>query len=366
MADRVRGAMLGAGQWAGVLAAASAQCQALDLRWCWARDPDKLLAFAGRHRLQPRGDLDALLADPELDAVFIALPNSEHARFAEAAARQGKHVFIEKPVAGTLAEGLSIRQLERSHGVHVAVGHCARFLAGNRVIRRLIESGELGQLTQIEAVFGNGRGLRLQRTDWRWYQSGAPGGPLSQIGIHQFDVLEALGGPIRSVSARSAHHSPLPSEVEDQWMVVVEFADGKLGSLAVNWTSPGRYAVRATGMHGSAVYEIDQTLWSDASRLHENARLRIERAGGGSAASTELAVEPGNMFTEELDHFAGVVLGRHANAITADAACRALAAVEASIESARRGGAAVGIDAVIQAAGPGAGVPAEPSSGLTS
>lgn len=364
MADRVRAAMLGAGQWAGVLAAASSGCGALELRWCWARDPDKLQGFAARHRLQARGDLESLLADPALDAVVIALPNSEHGRFAELAARRGKHVFIEKPIAGTLAEGLGVAAIERRHGVHVAVGHCARFLGGNRAIRRMIDAGELGQLTQIEAVFGNSRGLRLQPTDWRWYQAGAPGGPLSQIGIHQFDVLEALGGPIRAVSARCAHHSPLPSEVEDQWMVIVEFVDGKLGSLAVNWTSPGRYSVRATGMLGSVVHEIDQTLWSDASRLHENASLRLERAGAGSAGCNEHAVEPGNMFTEELDHFAGVVLGRHANAITADAACRALAAVEASIESARRRGAAIELDAVIRSARLAAEARPESPSGL--
>ena len=365
MAERVQAAMLGAGKWAGVLAAASAGCQALQLRWCWARNPDKLQAFADRHQLKPHEDLESLLADPALDAVVIALPNNEHAGFAELAARHGKHVFIEKPIAGTLAEGLAVAAIEQRHGVHVAVGHCARFLAGNRAIRCMIDSGELGHLTQIEAVFGNARGLRLQRADWRWYQSGAPGGPLSQIGIHQFDVLEALGGPIRAVSARSAHHSPLPSEVEDQWMVIVEFVDGKLGSLVVNWTSPGRYSVRATGMRGSAAYEIDQTLWSDASHLHENASLRIERAGAGSAGSTEQPLEPGNMFTDELDHFAGVVRGRHVNAITADAACRALAAVEASIESARQRGAAVELDAVIQTARLGTKTRPEPSSGLT-
>ena len=128
--------------------------------------------------------------------------------------------------------------------VRIVVGHCARLLSGIRSIRAEIDAGKLGKVTQIEANFSNDRGLRITPQDWRWYSESAPGGSLSQIGVHQFDTLRYLGGDIAAVSASAARHSPAGAEVEDQWIVAVHFADGKLGTVISSWTSPGTFNVR--------------------------------------------------------------------------------------------------------------------------
>ena len=186
-----------------------------------------------------RADLDAVLADQDIDAVVLALPNELHFDFAQRAARAGKHVYIEKPIANSMADALAIAALERAHGVRIVVGHCARLLTGIRAIRQAIDAGKLGKLSQIEANFSNDRGLRLTREDWRWYSERAPGGSLSQIGVHQFDTLRYLGGDIAAVSASAARHSPVGAEVEDQWIVTVHFADGKLGTRDFELDQPG-------------------------------------------------------------------------------------------------------------------------------
>src|SRR5262249_53351649 len=144
-----------------------------------------------------------------------------------------------------------------------------------------IDAGRLGRVNQIETNFSNDRALRITPNDWRWYQSGAPGGSLSQIAIHQFDTLRFLGGDIDSVSAIATRNSPLCAEVEDQWIISVVFADVKLGTVISNWVSPGIHSVRVTGDKALMSYEVDENQWSKPERLHENATLYWQPCGKG-------------------------------------------------------------------------------------
>lgn len=351
MSDRpVRAALLGVGAWARVLAAAAARSSRITLACCWGRTAERVAAFSRETGIPASDDLRSVLADRAIDAVILALPNERHFEFAQLAAAAGKHVYIEKPIANTLEDGVRTAALQRIHSIRIVVGHCARLLGGNRIIRAAIDRGELGRVTQIEANFSNDRALRLSPADWRWYQAGAPGGPLSQIAIHQFDTLRFLGGDIAAVSAAAARHSPVGAEVEDQWTVSVRFADGKLGSVISNWTSPGTYSVRATGDAALMFYEIDQTRWSVPERLHENALLYRQARGAGPEARQRIEVPAGNMYCDELELFAAAITGSSDCELSADSACRALAAVYASLASVKRNGAFVSLDEMLAAA----------------
>ena len=77
-----------------------------------------------------RADSRAVLADKNIDAVALALPNELHFEFAQPRRAAGKHVYIEKPIANTMTDALAIAALERARGVRIVVGHCARLLTG--------------------------------------------------------------------------------------------------------------------------------------------------------------------------------------------------------------------------------------------
>ena len=94
---------------------------------------------------------------------------------------------------------------------------------------KAIDAGELGRVAFMEANFSNERALELTPKTWRWYKDRAPGGPLSQLAIHQFDVLHYLGGEMVDASSTASKLSPVGAEVDDQSMTVLQFADGKLG-----------------------------------------------------------------------------------------------------------------------------------------
>jgi predicted dehydrogenase len=253
-------------------------------------------------------------------------------------------------IANTMSDALAIAALEAAHGVRIVIGHCARLLGGIRSIRGAIDAGKLGKLSQIEANFSNDRGLRLTPQDWRWYSKSSPGGSLSQIAIHQFDTLRYLGGDIAAVSASAGRHSPAGAEVEDQWIVAVHFVDGKLGTVLSSWTSPGTFNVRATGAEALIVYDIDQTHWAAPERLHENATLYLQARGKGPGDRQVLGVPAGNMYRDELDMFAGSIASGAPCELSAANGCQAVAAVYASLKSAKEGSRLVPLDEIFAAA----------------
>jgi predicted dehydrogenase len=134
----------------------------------------------------------------------------------------------------------------------------------------------------MEANFSNERALELTPQTWRWYKAKAPGGPLSQLAIHQFDVLHYLGGEIVAASSMATKLSPVGAEVDDQSMTLLKFADGKIGYVGASWTSPGVFAVRVFGSKGLMHYEIDFATWDTPAELHKTSTLYIQRGTQGN------------------------------------------------------------------------------------
>jgi predicted dehydrogenase len=345
-----RVALVGTGAWGRVLTRSVSSSSKIRVTCCVGRNPERQAAFVRATGVPAARSYANVLSDPNIDGVLLALPNEMHLTFAQSAAQAGKHVYIEKPIANSLEDGLRVAALGDSYGVYVAVGHCARFLAGIRQIRSMIDAGRLGQVNLIEAWFSNDRGLRLTPEDWRWYRERSPGGCLSQIAIHQFDTLRYLGGDLRTIGAVCAHRSPLSAEVEDQWVVAVTFADGKLGALTSSWTSPGTFGVRVSGDLASASYEIDQAYWSEPQELHRGAQLHVQERGKGIAAREIIVVPPGDMFRDELEHFAESIIEHRPIDISGDNGVQALAAVYAALASASRDGLSQSIAGAIATA----------------
>jgi predicted dehydrogenase len=265
-------------------------------------------------------------------------------------ARAKKHVYTEKPIASTLEDGLEIAGLEQKYGITVTVGHSARLMGGIRKIRESIDTGELGRVAFLEANFSNPRGLELTPNVWRWYKDKAPGGPLSQLAIHQFDVLHYLGGEIAEASAMASKLSPVGAEVDDQSMTLLKFADGKVGYVGSCWTSPGVFAVRVFGSKGLLHYEIDFDTWDTPDQLHKKSTLYIQRGKDGYAKREELKVPESDMFRAELEMFAESCRTGKAGELSAYNGNIAVAILYAALRSVEKNGQAVRVAEVIKRA----------------
>src|SRR5580704_8503303 len=347
MAAPVKVGIVGLGRWARVLTRAAARSEAIKIAACFSRTQDKRTAFARDTGVPAVAELATMLRDPEIAGVILTVPNEQHLPVAREAARAGKHIYTEKPIASTLEEGLEIEVLEKSHGVTVTVGHSARLMAGIRRIRAAIDAGELGRVAFMEANFSNERALELTPQTWRWYKAKAPGGPLSQLAIHQFDVLHYLGGEIVAASSMATKLSPVGAEVDDQSMTLLKFADGKIGYVGASWTSPGVFAVRVFGSKGLMHYEIDFATWDTPAELHKTSTLYIQRGTQGYGEREEIGVPESDMFRAELDLFAESCRTGKPNELSAHNGNVAVAVVYAALRSIEQQGRTVAIAEVI-------------------
>lgn len=338
---QVRVGIVGLGRWAKVLTKASKQSTKIDIVSGYSRSEEKRSAFEKEMGVRPVGSLEEMLADPTISGVIITVPNEQHRAIAEKVAAAKKHVYTEKPIAHNLEDGLEIAALEKKYGVTVTVGHSARLMAGIRMIKQRIDAGELGTVAFIEANFSNERALELTPQTWRWYKDRAPGGPLSQLAIHHFDVVHYLGGAMLEVSSIASKLSPVGAEVDDQSMTTIRFADGKLGYVGSCWTSPGIFSVRVFGSKGLMHYEIDFGTWDTPHLLHQSSTLYIQRGKDGYGKREKLIVPESDMFRAELEMFADSCISGKSPELSADNAITSLAVVNAALKSIERKGQAV-------------------------
>ena len=166
------------------------------------RDQEKLHSFRDDFNV-PRGYTDAeqLLADPEIDALYIATPVYLHQQQAVTAAYQGKHVLVEKPMAMSVAECDTMIEACEQNNVKLGVAYYRRFYPVIERIAEVINSGEIGQPLSVTAVTATA--FNFSPGDdgyWRVLMEQGGGGALMDIGSHRIDLFQHLFGPISEVS----------------------------------------------------------------------------------------------------------------------------------------------------------------------
>ncbi len=156
------------------------------------RDADRARDFAARHGIARWStDAQAVIDDPEVTAVYIATPTATHAEYAIAAARAGKHVLVEKPMAMSSAEGRAMVEAADTAGVRLWVAYYRRTLPRFVKVRELLEAGTLGRLLSVQTTWRKPTDF----TGWRWDPQVNRGGEFYETACHTFDVLDHLLGP---------------------------------------------------------------------------------------------------------------------------------------------------------------------------
>jgi len=348
--NKVRVGIVGLGRWARVLTRASKLSDKIEIVVGYSRSEENRAAFEADMGVPSAATLDELLERDDILGVILTVPNEQHFPVAKRVAQAGKHVYTEKPIAHNLEDGLAIEALQAEHGITVTVGHSARLLGGVQEIKRRIDAGELGTVGFMEANFSNERALELTPDTWRWYRDRAPGGPLSQLAIHMFDVVNYLGAEVVEASSIASKLSPVGAEVDDQSMTLLRFSDGAIAYVGTCWTSPGIFSVRVFGSKGLIHYEIDFGTWDTPEAIRESSTLYIQRGKDGFGKREVLDEPATNMFTAELNMFADSCRSGKTSVLSAKNGNEAVACVYAALTSIERGGAAVELAEVVEAA----------------
>jgi predicted dehydrogenase len=196
-------------------------------------------------------DYRALLARDDIDVVTVAVPNNVHEAIVIAAAEAGKHIFCEKPLAMTVAEGRRILAAVEKAGVKAQVNFNFRFYPAIQHARKLIEAGFLGRVFSYRACFYRSSyvdpGVPLS---WRLSKTVAGGGALFDLGSHVLDSVYFLLGEFGSVAATAETliaERPIapgadekgPVDVDDIVLMQAHMANGALGSIEISRMGTG-------------------------------------------------------------------------------------------------------------------------------
>lgn len=256
----INAAIIGLGRWGkSLVTAIQGKSQKLRFVHGVSKEPDDVRGFAAQHNFKLSTDLADAIADPAVQAVFLATPHSLHVPQIEAVARAGKPVWCEKPLALTRKEAARAVEACRAAGIVLGSGNNKRCYASMRELKRVVDSGALGDILHIEAHFSNEHSTRVVGGGWRDDPKESPGGGMTGAGMHVLDALINLGGPIKSVDAKVFERKP-PPDPRDALAVLVQFASGATGMFATVRAAPNIWRVHVFGTKGVAEARDEDSL----------------------------------------------------------------------------------------------------------
>jgi predicted dehydrogenase len=237
---------------------------------------------------------DAIAENRAIDAVYIALPNSMHAEYSIRAAKAGKHVLSEKPMATTVADTQAMLDACRKAGKKLMIAYRCRYEPTNLRAIQLIRDGKLGKIQAIETA----NGFNIRAGEWRLNRELAGGGPLMDVGIYSLNACRYLTGEepsemkgSMSVTDRDGRFN----EVEEHLAWTMKYPSGVVASCNTTYGSsmPGFYRV-----HGSK-----GMLHAEPAFGYEGLRLTAQIQGEPKIDEPNPARDP-SQFVLEADHFA--------------------------------------------------------------
>ena len=205
---------------------------------------------------------DALIRADFVDAVVLVTPNHLHRVQVESALDVGLNVFVEKPIANTVTDGLSMIESAESKGLVLMVGHNMRFSNAARKARAYINEGRLGEIVSTEIHFSSDSGRFLTDDAWRNHPELCPLLPVMQLAVHGFDLIHYLVGRIEEVITLTRSMMSRPGVV-DNVSACYRLEDGSLGTMVSNYCSPTLFEYRITGTEGNMRCTFDSfSFWS--------------------------------------------------------------------------------------------------------
>jgi 1,5-anhydro-D-fructose reductase (1,5-anhydro-D-mannitol-forming) len=213
------------------------------------RDAAKAADYARRHGV-PRwySDVDQLIGDPDVNAIYIATPPGSHAELALKVAAAGKPCYVEKPMARNHAECLRMIEAFRAAARPLFVAYYRRRLPRFLKAKELIDGGALGRITGL--VYRHCRLCRSSQGDeWRLDPVRAGGGLLLDLGSHALDLIDFLLGPLSDVSGSAARFTE--GKTEDVVVMTFRTERGALGAASWNFAASARNdLIEIEGTHG--------------------------------------------------------------------------------------------------------------------
>ncbi len=322
----LRAASIGLGWWSDELAKAiQGRSDKIQIASCYSRSGEKRSAFADRFGTDQHESYEAVLADPDIDAVILTTPHSLHAEHVIRAAAAGKQVFVEKPFTLTAETGRQAAAACATAGVVLAVGQNRRFSAVAAALMRMLDAGAFGTVLHAEANFSGMGALNYTPDRWRADRTESPGGGIAGMGVHLIDLMCALFGPVAKVNAQAKRRAA-QVDIDDTTSALFDFASGPTGYLGTMAACPNTNSLNVYGTDANAFCLVDADQMS-VQAPGERPEPRV--------------LQPVDTLKAELEEFADAVDGSVTFRVRPDEAIHTVAVMQAMVASAAAGGAPI-------------------------
>ena len=293
--------------------------------------PEKAAKLAARYNVNPKSiynyqNYDTLRDNPEVDIIYIVLPNSMHAEYTIRGAQAGKHILTEKPMANTPADCRQMIAAAQKANKQLMVAYRCRYEPYNKAMIQLARDKTFGglKILQTEAGFNIG-----DPAQWRLKKSMAGGGSLMDIGIYALNAARYISGeePV-SVNAMmySTPGDPRFTEVEETILFQLCFPSGVLANCSSSYGSSTRSHFRALAPTG--YYELDPAMG------YSGARMRVCPNNG---PIEERMFQPVDHFAAEMDHMSDCVQNNKTPLTPGEEGLRDLTIMQAIYQAAATG-----------------------------
>ena len=247
----INAAVIGLGRWGkNIVESVQGKSKHLYFIRGVSKEPDLVRDFAAAKGFELSTDFEEAVADPRVQAVFLATPHSLHVQQISHVAAAGKPVWCEKPLALTRNEAERAVAACRKAGVPFALGNNKRCFSSMRELKRVVADGVIGEVLHIEGNFTNEHSTRV-KGGWRDDPSESPGGGMTGAGLHLIDAFVNLAGPIATVDAK-VFAQKAPPDPRDAAAALVHFASGATGVLATVRAAPMYWRIMVFGTKGWA------------------------------------------------------------------------------------------------------------------
>ncbi len=240
----IRAAMVGLGWWGRHMVNSIKGSDKIEITRLTARTPSKHQDFADETGIPLVDSYEKALEDPDVDAVILVTPHSQHEDQVMAALAAGKQIFCEKPLSLTKDSVQRMVAAVNKAGIVMGVGHERRYESTMEEIKRIVDSGELGTLMHVEANFSHDIFTSVESDNWRGSTEEAPAAGMTGMGVHLTDLFISMLGPVAAVSAQTARRV-LDLPTGDIVTVQMKFESGATGFVGAISSTPyyGRFTV---------------------------------------------------------------------------------------------------------------------------
>ena len=295
-------------------------------------DADKLKTVAAQHGVAPEhcysyADFDRIKSDAQVQVVYVVTPNALHREWTLRAAKAGKHVMCEKPMATSVADARDMVQACRDAKRLLMVAYRCQYQPHAREAIRLARGGSLGDVTLMDMVNNQNQGDPGQ---WRQKKALAGGGALPDIGLYCLNGFRAVLGeePVEvTASIGSPRDDPRFAEVEANVAFTLRFPSGALATGLSSYASHEHRRLTVLGPKGAAVIEN--------AFAYEGQQLFVSRKEGEAEARTQVSLAHHDQFSLEIDHFAECVRANRTPRTPGEEGLQDQRIMEAIYESAR-------------------------------